>query len=100
MIIGKLFIVFCPEKLLPSQSVGLESRIEGSLTFPPPTMVRIAKFCQEIIKPLLPPENTSNNIKMRVIFMLQIRKIKVCKTFETNFMDLIGKMAEYFLDKM
>ena len=32
--------------------------------------------------------------------MLQIRKIKVCKTFETNFMDLIGKMAEYFLDKM
>ena len=40
---------------------------------------------------------------MRVIFMLQIRKIKVlkhCDPFKTNFMGLNGKMAEYFLYKM
>ena len=40
---------------------------------------------------------------MRVIFMLQIRKVKVlkhCDPFKTNFMGLNGKMAEYFLYKM
>ena len=66
-------------------------------------MVRIAKYCPNIIMPIFVLENKSNDIKMRVNFMLQIRKIKVlkhCDSFETNFMDLNGKMAEYFSDKM
>ena len=62
-------------------------------------MVRIAKFCQEIIKPLLPPENTSNNKKWGSFSCYKSEKSKFVKHSKLILWIWLAKWPNIFWTK-